>query len=426
MNSKSEKYHVLLGCGAGLAGLAVSTGRPLGVAVAVVLPALALRAQSRRKSYQTAALYYGAALWPLVPGADNFFGAGVSVLLPIMLWAASTALLALPWALVWCRDGKRALWRAPAGIFLGVIPPLGIIGWASPVLAAGILFPAMGWCGLLLCAVLTGALAVWPRRSTVTMIAVAVIANLASPADPPPPPGWVAVNTEFGSIAHHTPGPFAEYRAALQIQEEAMSRHAAVIVFPETVVPYWTAATDAFWEDTLELLRTREETIIVGARIPLGASAISPMTEFSASLAVLRADLQHAGSGPLSNSTDEPVWHPRYLNAMVVRGANATMVPQRVPVPIAMWNPFRRDSAHSDWFGSGMVQIGNERAGMVVCYEELIVWPALMTLAKHPTVLIAPANDYWAKGTTIPTFQRAAMTSWGRLFGLACLFAVNT
>jgi hypothetical protein len=49
-----------------------------------------------------------------------------------------------------------------------------------------------------------------------------------------------------------------------------------------------------------------------------------------------------------------------------------------------------------------------------------------MTVAKRPTVLIAPANDYWVKGTTIPMFQHTAMRSWARLFGLPCLFAVNT
>jgi hypothetical protein len=414
---------LLQGSGAVLAGLAVSSGWPLGIAAAIVLPTLALRAQSRSKSYQTAALYYCAALWPLIPGANNFFGPEVFVLSAIVLWSASAALLALPWALVWCSDEKQALWRAPAGILLSVVPPLGIIGWASPLLAAGLLFPATGWCGLLCCTVLTGALAVWPRWTTVAVLAAATIANLAYPADPLPPPAWVAVNTKFGSIAHHTPNPLAEYRAAQQIQQEARSRDAAVIVFPETVVPYWTAATDAFWEQTMELLRARRETIIIGARIPL-APPVRATADFSASLAVLRGDLRHADLS--SRLTDLPIWSPPYVNAMVVRGADSAIVPQRIPVPIAMWNPFRSSSAQPDWFGSATVQIGRERAGIVVCYEQLIAWPLLITMTRHPTVLVAPANDYWAKRTSIPVFQRSAMRSWARLFGLPCLFAVNT
>jgi apolipoprotein N-acyltransferase len=257
------------------------------------------------------------------------------------------------------------------------------------------------------------------------MIAAATIANVAHPSNPLPPPGWVAVNTQFGSIAHQTPSPLVQYQAALQVQHEAMSRHAAVIIFPETVVPYWSVATDTFWDKTLAELRARGETIIIGARIPL-ASLVDPATDFSSSLAILRGGHYHLSAGSVFASSGERIWSPRYLNAMVVRGAEVATVPQRVPVPIAMWNPFRLASAQSDWFGSGIVRIERERAGVIVCYEQLIVWPVLMTMTKHPTVLIAPANDYWAKGTTIPAFQRAAMRSWARLFGLPCLFAVNT
>jgi hypothetical protein len=426
MKCELERQQLLLACGAGLAGVAVSTGQPLGVVAAVVLPAVALGAKSRWKSYRTAGLYYGGALWPLVPCADNFFGSEVSVLLALVLWVTSAALLAIAWPLVWSSNAKQALWRGPAGILLSVVPPLGIIGWGSPILAAGILFPAMGWCGLLCCTVLTGALAVWPRWTTVLVIGAATIANLAHPASPPPPLGWVAVNTEFGSIAHHTTSPFMQYEAALQIQREALSTRAVVIVFPETVVPYWTAATDAFWEQTLAKLRSRGETIIVGARIPLEASSVDSVPDFLASLAVLRGNLDYTKTAQCRRVNDEMVWLPKYLNAMVLRGAGAAIVPQRIPVPIGMWNPFRSASAQADWFGSGLVRIGSERAGMVVCYEQLIAWPVLMTLAKHPTVLIAPANDYWAKGTTIPIFQRTAMRAWARLFGLPCLFAVNT
>jgi apolipoprotein N-acyltransferase len=283
----------------------------------------------------------------------------------------------------------------------------------------------MGWCGLLFCTVLTGELAVWPRCTAVTMVGVAMIANLASPADPLPPPGWVAVNTGFGSIAHNTPSPLVQYQAALQIQEEATSRPAAVMIFPETVVPYWTVASDAFWDQTLSKLRARGETIIIGARIPL-ASPVASATDFASILAVLQGGSYHPSAGHVPQTTEERLWSPRYVNAMVVRGADAAIVPQRIPVPIAMWNPFRSSSAKPDWFGSATVQIGGKRAGIVVCYEQLIVWPVLTTMVKHPTVLIAPANDYWAKGTSIPIFQLTAMRSWARLFALPCLFGVNT
>jgi predicted amidohydrolase len=406
------------------AGLAVSTGRSLAIAAAVVMPALALRAESRLKSCQSAALYYGAALWPLIPGANNFFGPKVSILVALLLWTVSAALLSSPWLLVWSSNVEQALWRAPVGVLLTVAPPFGIIGWASPVVVAGILFPATSWCGLLACIALTGALAVWPRRAAIAALAVAGFANLIRPTDPRPPAGWVAVDTHFGSISHGGASPVAEYTAAVEIQHEALSRRAVVIVFPETVVPYWTASTDAFWEETLVALRASGKTILVGARIPeLGAAGA--MTDFSASLAALRWELGGANGIRISGPTEELVWQPRYSNVMILRGVQAGVVRQRIPVPIAMWNPFRRDTARMNLFGAGIVQVGNERAGIVICYEQLIVWPVLMTIIRHPTVLIAPANDYWAVATTIPTFQRTATRAWARLFGIPYLIAVN-
>jgi predicted amidohydrolase len=389
------------------------------------MPALVLRAESRWKSYQSAALYYGAALWPLIPGANNFFGPNMSILVALLLWSVSAALLSSPWLLVWSSNPKQALWRAPVGVLLTVVPPLGIIGWASPLIAAGILFPATGWCGLLVCVTLTGALAVWPRTAAIATVAVAGFANLVHPTDPRPPAGWVAVDTHFGSISHLTPSPIAEYRAAQEIHREALSRRAVVIVFPETVVPYWTTSTDTFWEETLAALRASGKTIVVGARIP-EASAAGALADFSTSLAVLRGKLAGANGIRISSRLEELVWQPRYSNAMVVRGAQAAVVRQRIPVPIAMWNPFRRDTTLVNLSGTGLIRIEKARAGIVICYEQLIVWPFLMTMIQHPTVLVAPANDYWAMATTIPTFQRTATRAWARLFRIPYLVAVNT
>jgi apolipoprotein N-acyltransferase len=217
----------------------------------------------------------------------------------------------------------------------------------------------------------------------------------------------------------------AEYQAAQEIQQKALSRRASVIVFPETVVPYWTASTDAFWEQTLVALRASGKTIVVGARVPEPAAARG-LADFSTSLAVLRGKLAGRSGIRISDAMEESVWRPRYSNVVVVRGVQAAVVRQRIPVPIAMWNPFRRDTARMNLSGAGLVQIDKERVGIVICYEQLIVWPVLVTMIQHPTVLIAPANDYWAMATTIPIFQGTATRAWSRLFRVPCLVAVNT
>jgi hypothetical protein len=405
-----------------IVGFAVSTGYPVGITASVLMAPLFLRADSRRAAYVSALSYYAGALWPLIPGAKNFFGPGVSPFVAFAFWAVAALLLALPWPLVWSRNARQALWRAPAGLALTVIPPLGIIGWASPLTAAGFLFPATGWSGLLLCALLTGALAIWPKQAAIAGVCIAAAANLTHPAEPPVRADWKAINTHFGSIAHGATDFLAEYQAAEEIQREAVAARAAVIVFPETVVPYWTTSTDAFWQQTLAELKASGKTVLIGARIPTSAPASNPVYDFSAELAILR----HASLLPLTHSPEAEKWSSTYFNGLVIRGGQAGIFEQRIPVPVAMWNPFRRDSAPVRLLGPGTIPIAGKRAAILICYEQLVTWPVLISMLREPNILVGVANDYWAADTTIPRFQRSAVKSWARLFGIPYVLAVNT
>jgi predicted amidohydrolase len=400
-------------------GLAVSSGYPIGITASVLMPALALRAESRRVSYQSALSYYAGALWPLIPDAKSFFGPNVSFFAALILWAIAILLLALPWPLVWSINVRQALWRAPVGLALTVIPPLGIIGWASPLAAAGFLFPATRWCGLLACVLLTGALAVWPKRAGVVSLCIA--ANLVRPMKATMPAGWKAINTQFGPIAQEVADPLAVYRVAEEIQRDALSAQASVIVFPETVVPYWTASTDAFWQQTLAELKARGKTVLIGARIPRGQFGPGPLYDFSAELATLGS----TQSPVPARSPRSTRWSPAYFNAVVIRGAQAATFEQRIPVPMAMWNPFKSGSAPLNLEGPAVLRIGSKRAAILICYEQLIVWPFVTAMLENPDVLVGVANDYWATGTPIPRFQRSSVESWARLFGVSFALAVN-
>jgi hypothetical protein len=405
-------------------GLSLSPANPVGIAVTTVIPAIVMRQKARRVAYTVAAMYHEAALWPLVPGARNFFGPDVSALVAIGLWISSSLLLSLPWLVVWSPRRSEAIWRAPVGIALSVFPPLGIIGWASPLTAAGILFPGTAWWGILLCFAVTGALAVWPWRTAALAAGLSVACNISFHGIQPPR-DWEAVNTAFGAIAHDNKDPIAEYRAACWIQEKALTAAGKVLVFPETVVPMWTSATDAFWQQTLDQLRSRGKTILVGARLPTAAPETAAYN-FSLDLAALRGE--HSSIRSLVDSRAGNRTEPgfQYDNALIVRGAEAGVVKQRIAVPIAMWNPLKTMTTRLNITGSGIIDIHGERAAVLICYEQLLTWPVLLSMAQHPTVLIGVANDYWASGTPIPRFQRAAVRAWARLFDLPHFSAVNT
>lgn len=407
---------------AGAIGFALATAHPLAIASTIVMPALALAQPTRRASYGAALSYYGGALWPIIPGAKNFFGPDVSVLAALVLWVFAVSILAAVWPLVWSADRRHAVWRSPLGLILTVVPPLGIIGFASPLTAAGFLFPRTALCGLLACAVLSGALAAWPRRSVSAIVCFALAVNALYLNDPEPLPGWQGVNTNFGAIAHGRVHPVTEYQAAQWIQQYALSASAKVIVFPETVVPTWTVATEAFWQQTLDRLRATGKTILVGARIPIGSHHRVQPHDFAAELAALR----DGRSSPFPHRLfQKPNAAFPYDNAVVVRGAETATVVQRIPVPMGMWNPFQAHGARTNLFAGTVTPIAGERAAVLVCYEQVLTWPVLSSVVQNPTVFVAVANDHWATGTPIPAFQTAAIRAWSRLFGIPFLTATN-
>jgi len=407
-------------------GLGLSSATSVGITGTLMMPAVVLRQPSRRSCYQTAAAFYAAALSPLIPGARNFFGPNVSAFVAIGLWIVASALLAFPWACAWSADIRQAAWRVPLAIALAVIPPLGIIGWASPLTAAGVLFPGLRLLGLVFCALLTGALARWPRYALAIGSIITLSQNLIY-RPPRPLSGWEGVNTHFGAISHGQASPLREYRTARWIQEHALSSPASVIVFPETVVPVWTAAADAYWQTTFDKLNREGKTILVGTRVPIRNRSAMPIQfeDFSQTLTVLTST-QHTGRLPGPSQQAAGMLRVDYDNAVMIRGATTGEFRQRIPVPIAMWNPTHVAGASMHLFGPSVVQIANERAAFLICYEQLLTWPIIRTLGSHPTILVAVANDYWATSTGIPRFQDAAIRSWARLFGIPYVAATNT
>lgn len=407
-----------LGCLA--IGLALSTAHPMGIILSVGVPALTLVQPTRRWSYASALSYYGGALWSIIPGARNFFGPNVSFLDALVLWMVSGLLLAIPWALVWTKDRRQVLWRAPVGLILSVVPPLGLIGWASPLTSAGLLFPGGSWLGLAGCAFVMGAVARRPKPTVFVAGTVAVGLNFFFVS--PSVNGWQAVNTNLGAVSDEQSSALTQFEAAEFVQRQALASNAHVIVFPEAVVPSWTPATDWFWEDTVSTLRSRGKTIIVGAKV----IEAQPVSTFSADdFALSIATLQSAPARPHASPPSRADNVPGYRNVLVVRGQENTMFDQRMPVPISMWRPFTTGGVQLHLTGPAILPVEGQRVAVLICYEQLLTWPILTSLIGNPTLIVAVANDYWARGTTVPDFQLSAVRAWARLMSIPYVSATN-
>jgi apolipoprotein N-acyltransferase len=370
------------------------SGHVVTIPLSLLAPLFLYHAQSRLHSYAILFLYYIGASWPLIPGARAFFGARGSIIEGILICLGASALLAIPAALLFTQNRTVRPFAITAMFLLTALPPLGIIGWASPFLSAGVLFPGTAWFGVIGMLTVPALFGRFPMQTAAIVALVTLTANGFYRA-PSPAVGWKAINTQFGGAGQGDPDFLSEFLSSEQIQATIARSNAQVLVFPEHVVTQWTEATEAFWHKTLDNMAARHTTLIIGAGLPRA-----------------RRSSVTAGHG--------------YYNAVIARSQDATTVyRQRIPVPIAMWKPFSADGVPLNLFGHGTITVQNRRVAILICYEQLLVWPFLSSAAENPTILITAANDYWAKNTPIPQIQEASATAWARLFRLPVLSAVN-
>jgi hypothetical protein len=118
-------------------GIAASFGHTAGIGAMVLMPALAMARNRRRAAGLVAFSYYAAASWPIIPSARNFFGPAASMPEAVTLWIVASLLLAIPWLALWSACRRQLLWRIPQALTMSAVPPLGIIGCASPLTSGG-------------------------------------------------------------------------------------------------------------------------------------------------------------------------------------------------------------------------------------------------------------------------------------------------
>ncbi|HEX4133242.1 MAG TPA: hypothetical protein VHY84_01370 [Bryobacteraceae bacterium] len=428
-------------CSAVAMGLGVSTGYPLGIIAAAGMPVACLTPGTRKGAFRNTLGYYSASLWPMISGFERYMGHSATPLIPVAILVCTAVLLSLPWTIAWTLNRFHYLWRAPLALLATIVPPLGIIGLASPLIAAGYLFPGTGWTGLAAVALLPGIFlstqALSLRRRCVVLgfavgfcIGVAFDGRFLPRGAAEPPRGWVAVDTHFGDVSQ----PFRDYPAAQFIQRKAAETSSRVLIFPEDVVPRWSEATEAFWRQSLDRCRTRGQILAIGAGLPARTGLpqgdrerLSDLRSYDFGAAVdalKRMDMPRAIPGSkvsLIKPRPEPI-----DNTMLIVGAESTAFYQRVPVPVGMWQPFSKTSVPLRLSAPGVLTIDHQRAAVLICYEQMLTFPILASMLQHPTVIVGISNTFWVDHTTIPRYQATALRGWAKLFRLPYFLAFNS
>jgi len=368
-------------------GAAGWSGKPSLNFLALLYPFVYLQSR-RRLDGLSSALYYAGATWSVIPGSESFFATGGNLLLPLLIWVGLLALSVAPWIALYNRAFLPV--AAVGAIIVLSLPPFSLVTVAHPLISVGEWFPGTRWFGLCLPLVL---ILVYRRLGIPFTLAVLVGASLVAHArfhSPPQDPRIVAVNTRFGG-----PATRDMLGSTLQGQETAMQRIAlthpdTLILFPESIIPAWTPMHDKRWAATFIQLQARHTGLLIGTTIPVANTQAN-------------------------------------RNVLLSRGYTERLsYVQRVPVPLGMWRfGDKRNGFPLMLRYPSTIRIWDRRAGVLICYEQLLVWPALQTLSRNPDMLLAPSNLYWASGTIIPSVQHVSAQDWADLWAIPLYEASN-
>jgi hypothetical protein len=371
-----------------IVGGAAWSGQVLALPVAMLFPALWAAAPTRIVATAVSAAYFLAASRGLSQGAAEFFGSSAST--GFLLWIAASLPFVIVYAMAWtARKGCRRVGRYGIAMVLTAVPPFGITGWAHPIASAGVLLPGWGWWGLM--AMALGLCLMTTRSAPAIALSAGVLTGIAAAsANGSPASGeWRGIDTAAGTAFGRVDTLHQQQLLIAQVRKEAEGG-SQVMVLPESVFGILTPTVEHLWGEALANL---------GITVIAGAAVIDTQGYDTVMVALGRA------------------------------GANV-LYRQRMPVPVAMWQPWRSwigltGGARATLFGAPVVEVAGERIAPLICYEQLLVWPILQSAFHRPDRIVAIANGWWAKDTSIPAIQRANVEAWARLFDLPLVTAFN-
>jgi len=346
-----------------------------------------LIAQQRRpRGRLVAALsYYATGSLPAVAAVIGYWGPNHAAL-GVAAWFGSALLLSIPWTLA---DRPPGAWAALA---LTALPPLGVIGWLSPLNAAGVFFPGLNAVGLGLLLLAFTAMhrrAIRPHIAILTVcVLTAVISNLFY-LEPAPLAGWLGIHT-------HVSPSRGDRLKAIQSNQDAIDaaltqgKSARVVVFAEAILDDWLPGT----RQQLAMAAPSDQIWILGAQVG----------SLDAVVAIARG----------------------YVNAEPVSASAGLLLG-------GDWIPWSRQTLTPAWW-EPVFRVDGRRIWPALCIEQVQPWTWLEAMWQRPDVILAMSNGWWASGPGVLqprlaeaglAIERASTRAWARLMGLPVVWAGN-
>lgn len=390
MRHEFSRAVILVGISA-ITGWTGWSGHVLLLPVAVAFPLLWSLARTRAQAAAVSAAYFLAASRGLPQGVANFYGQDIWP--GLLLWLVASSAFVMAHSVLWTdRKGWQKSFRYMAACVVMAVPPFGILGWAHPITAAGVLFSGWGWWGLAAMVAGLGVMTTHYRPAAATAMIGFWLWSAAGWTTPILPTWWTGVDLEMGASLGRAAG--------LQRQQDLIDVARAqppgtTIVLPESALGFWTPTVARFWQKGLT---GTDITVIAGAALIDGRG---------------------------------------YDNVLVKISAEMTEIlyQERMPVPGSMWQPWRgwigggggdEAGARAHFFVNPVVEVGITKVAPLICYEQLLVWPLLQSAFHRPDAIVAVGNGWWTAGTSIIDIQKASSTAWARLFDLPLVISFNT
>jgi apolipoprotein N-acyltransferase len=369
-----------------------------------LVPLLWLETNTRRSGFLTVFVFYLVFSRGILPGAAVFFRDG-SLIRSFVLWVSSTFALALPWGLLWSDSNRKKALRIVFALLSSIPPPLGFIGWGNPLTAAGLFFPGFGWFGLVAMLVLYSGATLYLklRRALIVLVLFAAPCLSLPVIDERVTIGGVVIqglNTSFGQLASGSGDFEAQYereRMVFQYLRELERggelEGADIVILPETIIGRMNPTTVKRWRKFFETFTNKGMIFLAGGEIPTDRGR-------------------------------------KYDNAMISfeREGKSQTALQRFPVLLSMYRPLSDEGANAYLSSMGelsVMEIRGKRLGFLVCYEQFLTWPFLSLMSQKPDVIVAPANLWWCRGTSLPAIQGAGIRLWTRLFSVPVVSSAN-
>ncbi|WP_296105327.1 conjugal transfer protein TraB [uncultured Agrobacterium sp.] len=363
------------------------SGEVLLLPLAASFPMLWSLARTRLQAMAASAAYFLAASRGLPQGVSNFYSSDIWP--GLLLWLVASSAFVGVHSLLWTdRKGWQKPLRYLAACVAMVVPPFGILGWAHPIAAAGVLFPGWGWLGL--GAMAAGLIVMTTQYRPAAALAMTGLWLWSAAEWTPPilPASWIGVDLEMGASLGREAGLKRQQKL---IDLVRLHPPGTTVLLPESTLNFWTPTVGRVWQRSLA---GTEITVIAGAAV-----------------------IDSQG----------------YDNVLVKVSADGSdiLYRERMPVPGSMWQPWRawvgeQGGARAHFFANSVVDVGDQTVAPLICYEQLLVWPVMQSAFHRPDAIVAVGNGWWTAGTSIIDIQRASSEAWARLFDLPLVISFNS